>query len=214
MLSRSGVLIAIWVALAVASLALSILAAANDSLPGDKAVTEWLQDQPLPGKDLSNVVRPITTTEVVLAAGLALSLILWWRGYRRPATLLGVSLALLAVLQFGVKEIVDRPRPDAELVDVRAGRFSPSFPAGHVMSGTILYGFLIYLALTLPLARPIVGALVISAALVIVLSGPVNVWLGAHWPSDVLGGYLFAVVVLLPLIVWDRAQRQSSPNFS
>lgn len=202
MLSRNTVLaFALWVVLIGGALVLSLLAAANDTLPGDRDVTSWLQDQSLPGQDLSDFVRALTTTEVVLATGAAVSVILRLRGHRRQAVLLAAGLVLLAIGQFGVKEIVDRPRPGADFVDIRAGRSSSSFPAGHVMSGAYLYGFLICLALTLPLARGAAVALAVAAALMIALSGPVNVWLGAHWPSDVVGGYLFAGIILLPLIV-------------
>jgi len=210
MSSRTPVLVlALWVALMSGALALSLLAAANDTLPGDRDITEWLQERPLPGQHLSDFVRAVTTTEVVLATGAALSLVLWLKGHRPQAILLGTGLAGLAIVQFGVKEVVDKPRPDAEFVDIRAGRSSPSFPAGHVMSGTYLYGFLVYLALTLPLARGAAVALAIAAALVIALVGLVNVWLGVHWPSDVLGGYLLASVILLPLFAMGLRKRRN-----
>jgi membrane-associated phospholipid phosphatase len=209
MLRRTPVIVlAVWVALLAGSLALVPLAAAKDTLPGDRATTEWLQEQPLPGQGLSDFVRVLTTTEVVLATGAAVSLILWLRGDRPQAILLGAGLAGMAMAQFGVKELVDRPRPDAEFVDIRAERSSPSFPAGHVMSGTFLYGFLIYLVVTLPLGRGVAVALAIAAALVIALVGPVNVWLGVHWPSDALGGYLLASVILLPLFAIDLRKRR------
>jgi membrane-associated phospholipid phosphatase len=209
MLRRTPVIVlAVWVALLAGSIALVLLAVAKDTLPGDRAITEWLQEQPLPGQDLSDFVRVLTTTEVVLATGAAVSLILWLRGHRPQAILLGAGLAGMAMAQFGVKELVDRPRPDAEFVDIRAERSSPSFPAGHVMSGTFLYGFLIYLVVTLPLGRGAAVALAIAAALVIALVGPVNVWLGVHWPSDALGGYLLASVILLPLFAIDLRKRR------
>ncbi len=202
--------LALWVALLAGSLALVLLAATNDTLPGDKAITEWMQEQPFPGQDLSDLVRAVTSTEVVLATGATVSLILWLRGYRWQAILLGAGLAAMAMAQFGVKELVDRPRPDAEFVDIRAGHSSPSFPAGHVMSGTFLYGSLVYLALTLPLGRGVAVALTIAVVLVIALVGPVNVWLGVHWPSDALGGYLLAGVILLPLFAVDLRQKSNS----
>jgi membrane-associated phospholipid phosphatase len=205
---RTPVLVlAVWVTFLVGSLVLSLLAATNDTLPGDRAITERLQEQPFPGQDISGFVRALTATEVVLATGAAVSLILWLRGHRRQAILLGAGLAGIAMAQFGVKELVERPRPDDDLVDVRAGGSSPSFPAGHVMSGTFLYGFLIYLVVTLPLGPGAAVPLATAAALVIALVGPVNVWLGVHWPSDVLGGYLLAGVILLPLIAIDLRQR-------
>jgi len=202
--------VAVWATLLVGSLALLLLAAANDTLPGDRAVTEWLQEQRLPGQGISDVVRALTATEVVLATGATVSLVLWLRGHRRQAILLGAGLAGMAMAQFGAKELVERPRPDDDLVDVRAGGSSPSFPAGHVMSGAFLYGFLIYLVVTLPLGLAGAVPLATAAGLVIALVGPVNIWQGVHWPSDVLGGYLLAGVILLLLIAIDLRQRRSS----
>ena len=72
------------------------------------------------------------------------------------------------------------------------------------MSGSLLYGFLLYLSLTLPLARGAAIAMAASAAVLIAASGPVNVWLGAHWPSDVLGGWLWSSLILLPLVAADN----------
>jgi undecaprenyl-diphosphatase len=205
MLPRALTLIsALWFALLGTALALSGLAAANDTLPGDTRITQWLQKSPLPGQDLSDAVRAITATEVVLAMGGAVSLILWLRGYRRQAMLLGIGLVALSILQFGVKELVDRPRPDGNIVDIRAGYSSPSFPSGHVMSGTYLYGFLIYLALTLPLAGGVSGVLGAASAVIIALGGAANVWLGVHWPSDAIGACLWSALILLPLILLDR----------
>jgi membrane-associated phospholipid phosphatase len=183
-----------------ASLALSVTAAQHSRLPGDLRLTEWLQDSPFPGLDLSRAVRAVTTTEVVLATGFAVSAALWLLGRRRQAMALAVALVVLPLAQHGIKEVVDRARPSPELVNVRAGFSSPSFPAGHVMSPTLLYGFLLYLSLRpgLPgIVRAAVGA---SSLAVLALSAPANVYMGVHWPSDVLGGYAWGATLLLPAI--------------
>jgi len=195
-------------------LSLSVLAATNHTLPGDLSIMNWLQKQPLPGQDLSDAVRTISGAEVVVATGAALSLVLWLRGYRRQAVLLVIGLALLTLLQPAIKELVDRPRPDPDVVDIRAGFSSPSFPSGHVMSGTYLYGFLLYLSLSLPLTRGASITLAIASAVTVVLGGLVNVWLGVHWPSDALGGWLWSGVILLPLILADRFSAEDSPENS
>ena len=196
-----------WLPLLCLAIILSLLAATNDTLPSDRPVMDWIQDQPLPGQDLSDAVRAITGTEVVLATGAAVSLILWLRGHRRQAVLLAVGLAVLLVLQAIVKELVDRPRPDPDIVDARAGFSSPSFPSGHVMSGSYLYGFLLYLSLTLPLARGAAIAVGVAAAVLIAAGGPVNVWVGVHWPTDVLGGWLWSSLILLPLVAAGQPAR-------
>jgi undecaprenyl-diphosphatase len=195
----------VWLGLLAGAIALSVLAAQHDRLPGDLDLTQRLQDSIFPGLRLSKFVRLVTTTQVVLGTGGAVALALWLFGRRRQAVLLVVGLAAMALLQSGVKELVDRPRPTADLVELRAGFSSPSFPAGHVMSPTVLYGFLLYLALVLKLPLVARIAVVGWSAFVLVLTGPANVYMGVHWPSDVVGGYAWGAVLVLPLVYVDRA---------
>jgi undecaprenyl-diphosphatase len=196
----------LWLVVLASAVGVSALAALNDKLPADEPITDWLQDNSLPGEDISDLVRTITGTEVVLATGAAVALVLWQRGYRRQAVLLAAGLILLAVLQPLLKEIVDRPRPDPDLVRRRAGFDSPSFPSGHVLPATFLYGSLLYFSLVLPLGRIARGIVLTVCILVIVATPIVNVWLGVHWPSDILGSWLWALVLLLPVVVLDRSE--------
>lgn len=187
-----------WLTLLGASVALSALAAAHDTLPGDTGITSWLQDSPFPGETLSDTVRALTFTQLILGAGAALAALLWLRGYRPEAGVFTASLIILLLLQTGIKELVDRPRPNPQFVDVRAGFSSPSFPSGHVMSATYFYCFLVYVALFLPMPPAARTALASVSIAVLALAAPANVWLGVHWPSDTVGGYAWGLVVLLP----------------
>jgi len=197
---------AAWAALLGGSIALSVLAGQHDRLPGDLRLTEWLQDSPFPGEGISKAVRAVTSTQVVLVTGFVAAVGLWLLGRRRQALALAVALTVLPLAQHEIKEIVDRARPPPELVDVRTGFSSPSFPAGHVMSPTVLYGFLLCLSLWPParsgghLPGLVRAALGTWSAAVLVLSAPANVYMGVHWPSDVLGGYAWGVVLLLPAV--------------
>ncbi len=182
----------------LAGVALAALAAANDRLPGDLAAARAVQDWPFPGEPLADAVRLLTGTEVVIAIGAVLAAAAWLAGRRRPALAFAAGLAAVVLLQFLLKEIVDRPRPDPGLVDLRAGFSSASFPSGHAMSAAYLYGFLVPLALAAPVSR---GVRAVAAAVPIVflaIGGIANVWLGVHWPSDVIGGWLWALAVLIP----------------
>ncbi len=200
--------VALWLALLVLSIALSTLASIHDTLPGDTGTASWLQGLPFPGQSLADTVRSITSTEVVLAGGGALALLLWLRGYRLEAIVFAAALIVLLLLQAGIKEIVDRPRPTADLVELRGTFSSPSFPSGHVMSATYFYGFLLYLALSLPLTSLARAALAAVAAAVLALTAPANIWLGVHWPSDALGGYAWGALLLLPVVVACRRYRR------
>ena len=194
----------VWLGLLAGSVVLSVLAAQHGRLPGDLDLAQRLQDSVFPGLRLSKFVRLVTSTQVVLGTGGAVAAALWLFGRRRQAVLLVVGLVTLALLQWGMKELVDRPRPAADLVELRAGFSSPSFPAGHVMSPTVLYGFLLYLALVLKLPLVARIAVVGWSAFVLALAGPANVYVGVHWPSDVVGGYAWGVVLVLPLVYADR----------
>jgi len=197
---RPFLLPAAWLVVMTAAVALAALAATNERLPGDVAVLRWAQDLPLPGMAVSRFVRALTGTEVVLATGAIVVAFLWVFRRRREAILLACGLALLPLLQHGLKELVDRPRPTAEVADLRAGFSSPSFPAGHVMSPTVLYGFLACLSLCRVVAWRFAVPLLTACLAVLALSGPVNVYVGVHWPSDVVGGYLWGLALLLPLV--------------
>jgi len=194
-----------WLGLLAGSVVLSVLAAQHDRLPGDLDLTRRLQDFVFPGLRLSKFMRAVTTTQVVLGMGGAVAVALWLFGWRRQAVLLVVGLAAMALLQSGLKELVARPRPTPDLVELRAGFSSPGFPAGHVMSPTVLYGFLLYLAVARKLPLVVRAALVAWSAFVLVLTGPANVYVGVHWPSDVIGGYAWGAVLVLLLVYADRA---------
>ncbi len=199
---------ALWLALLALSIALSTLASIHDNLPGDTGTASWLQGLAFPGESLSDTVRSITSTQFLLAVGGALALLLWLRGYRLEALVFAAALIVLPLLQAGIKEIVDRPRPTADLVELRAAFSSPSFPSGHVMSATYFYGYLLYLAISFPLPSLARAALAAAAAAVLALTAPANVWLGVHWSSDTLGGYAWGALLLLPVVVACRRYRR------
>jgi len=194
----------IWLALLAGAIALSVLAGLHSRLPGDVDITEWVQGSLFPGMGVSRLVRAVGSTEVVLGTGAVVAVALWLMGWRRQALLLALGLVVLPFLQHGLKQLVDRPRPTPDLVELRAGFSSPSFPSGHVMSAALLYGLLLYLSLRIALPSVLRLALLGWCAFMLVVSGPANVYVGVHWPSDVVGGYAWAAVLLLPLVYADQ----------
>ena len=190
-----------------AAVTLAVFAALHDRLPGDLDASRTVQDWPFPGEPFADVLRLLSGTEVIVGIGLVLAVVAWLAGRRRPALALAAGLGVMVLLQFLVKEIVDRPRPPTDLVDLRAGFSSPSFPSGHTMSPSYLYGFLATAALTSPLPTALRVGVAVGAALFLLLGGLANVWLGVHWASDVIGGYLWALAVLIPAAWVARPNR-------
>ncbi|CAN5638431.1 hypothetical protein BH23CHL5_BH23CHL5_14820 [soil metagenome] len=108
-----------------------------------------------------------------------------------------------------VKFIVKRPRPAIPGIEVASARISgSSFPSGHVIIYTGVYGMLAYLAhchIRFSILRRAVVALLGG---LIALVGPSRVFLGHHWFSDVLASYLLGTSYLMALTtVYQRARR-------
>jgi undecaprenyl-diphosphatase len=131
--------------------------------------------------------------------------LLWWRGQRREAGLLASSMVGSEVLVGALKLHFKRARPD---VPWRWGHeHSYSFPSGHSVMAVVLYGTLLYLGLRWLdhwWARVLACVFALGMALSI---GYSRIYLGAHWPSDVLAGYLCGCVWLGTLVLADVGVR-------
>src|SRR5437588_5625092 len=96
-----------------------------------------------------------------------------------------------SLLNYLVKNLIKRPRPTKELVTVVRVINEPSFPSGHVMQYTNFFGLLIYLLATNWRSGRLRNALITICTALIIFIGPSRVYLGAHWPSDVMAGYVY-----------------------
>lgn len=123
----------------------------------------------------------------------AAALVVWRWHHIRLAVFLVVTTALGGVLDTIVKLVVDRSRPS--LVDPVATAFGKSFPSGHAMSSTIVYGSLILVFVPLVGRRQRV-ALVVAVTVAVLAIGFSRLALGVHFISDVLGGYVLGLAWL------------------
>ena len=200
-----------WVAIAAAlgaAVALTALVLAVDTESSELAIIESVQELPFPGNDLSNLLREATTTELDIAViGIPLVLVLWFTGHRRHALALVVLLIVLPIAQHEIKEAVDRDRPPFDPEVVWSVPVSRSFPSGHAMSATIVYGWLLYCALTLPWPAVWQRLAIGLSVAVFTLVPLATTYLALHWPTDVLGGYLWGLTLLLPAI-WFASQHE------
>lgn len=130
------------------------------------------------------------------------ALVFWMVRLRLEAVLIVVLSAVSSVVNVSIKLFVSRPRPTAKLVEIIQHASGASFPSGHVMSYVAFFGLLFSLGVIL-LKRDRLWhyALLIISALFVILVGPSRVYLGDHWASDVIGGYLFGGM-LLGLSLW------------
>ncbi len=155
---------------------------------------------------LTNVLSP--TTFRVLAAVAALLLLLGRE--RRLALWVVVTMVVGGALGVGIKAIIARHRPMPPHAVAHFGGYS--FPSGHALNAALGCGVL--LVVVLPMLSPVWRRVAWSAAVVLVaLTGWTRLALGAHFLSDVVGGWLLGVCVVASTFVllrvtpirWPRA---------
>ena len=165
-----------------------------------------VQESPFPGITVPNLIREATQTEYDVVVGALLALALWRSGSPRAAVVLVVLLVVLPFSQTGLKLLVNRARPPYDADVLWSEPSSPSFPSGHVMSATVVYGWLLWWTLFDSWDRRWRLAAGALAATVLLMTAVTSVYLAVHWPSDVLGGYLWGLTLLLPAIWFAKAK--------
>ena len=134
---------------------------------------------------------------------------LWVTRQRLEAIFLSL-ISISHLFNILIKEIIGRPRPNTDLVDVLIGYGGiqgSSFPSGHALHVILFYGFLMYLAALYISNRPLVHAIWALGTVYILVSGIWLIYDGRHWLTDVMGGYIYGAFYLLVLIAtykWAR----------
>jgi len=152
----------------------------------DKYVAEWFHARQPPGLTaMMQLMTALASTIWVTGVATVTGLILWWKRYWYRLLALGLVVPGGMVLNFLLKIIFHRQRPNFD--DSYLIFYGYSFPSGHTMAATLLYGLLaVFAVIVLETWRWRVGA-VLSAIVIILLVGCSRVYLGAHYLSDVLG---------------------------
>lgn len=196
----------------LALIALSAWAAADDHLPGDVTVGHWIQAHDPLGQDGIDFFRDVGSTQAA-AVTILLVIVALLLARRRRMALAAGALLLGLVLQWLLKELIDRPRTSILVLDQRTGFDSPSFPSGHAMSSVIVGTLLIWIAVRPATALPWPLRLLpgLWGLMLAIISPWISVASGVHWPSDSLGGVAWALAVLLPgLWALETARRRDA----
>ncbi|WP_447036047.1 phosphatase PAP2 family protein [Streptomyces sp. DSM 118878] len=116
------------------------------------------------------------------------------RGTRWLALWLASACLLASAVQQGLKAALDRPRP--VWPDPVDSAHYAAFPSGHAMTAAVVCGLLLWL-LRLHGAGPALWRTALALAVLSVAGvGLTRVWLGVHWPTDVIGGWLLGALVV------------------
>ena len=178
--------------------------------PGDmtaRDVADSLQSGWL--TDVTKAVTHLGSGAVVFPLAAVCAVMLGARGRWTEFWVLvgGMTITILAV--HDLKGIVDRPRPAGGAVDVQGS----SFPSGHAAYATLYSWIAITVALRLRRGKARASAIVAAGLTVTALIGLTRVYLGAHYLSDVSGGWAlgasaFSLSAAIALIVTRFRQNQ------
>lgn len=179
---------------------MAILISRQKIVSFDSAVISFIQG--LESALLTDIMKFFTfigsTVSVAVLAMIALFFLYIVLGHRSELILLAASVLGSNLLFITLKLFFQRARPDLyRLIEVSGY----SFPSGHATNACTLYGilaFLLWRHIPTRLGRTV---LVISSIMIILTIGISRIYLGVHYPSDIIGGYCISAF-WLTMLIW------------
>lgn len=198
-MALAGVVIVVLLALAVST---------SVSEPFDRAVMNAVRSDALhqvlsPLRWITELGSTGAVTVMAIVAILVGVLIGPWRHGVAGA----VTIALASIGNQGLKAFISRERPD--LLEPIVVEHGFSFPSGHAALSMVAYGVLGVLVMRSRLPIAVRRVIVVALGVLVLLIGLSRVWLGVHYPTDVLAGWTAGATIVL---VYARLTRSVSPE--
>jgi undecaprenyl-diphosphatase len=186
------------VAAVVVLVVLSVMAHATAYFPIDLAITKAVQSFQSPALDAAAMVidwpgyvPQVAIILVVVGIGL------FAMGYKWEAVVFWAANLLEGAVDGLIKIIVRRPRPEDNLgIHIYKPHGDFTYPSGHIFSYIMLFGLLAYFCYVLMKPSALRTLLVVALIALVVVAGPVRIYMGEHWPSDVLAGLMLGSLAL------------------
>ena len=179
----------------------------------DSLLTPLLHSLSNPTLDaVMNGFTDLGSTIVVLTLLVLALVLLVWRRHRVEALFLLVAMVGSVAINESLKLIFHRPRPQLSWAQVQP---EYSFPSGHSMNSLVFYGALALIVAVLWGRRAGLASLVLAIALALLI-GTSRIYLGYHYFTDVVGGYLagaawlFIVAAAFSGEIWARRSRATA----
>jgi undecaprenyl-diphosphatase len=189
-----------------------VLAAIFDRFPGDVWLTRQVQDIDVVGvrramRESTNATSPNSS---LLALAVAVAALVLMRKFR--LAFFAVAALSAHVLGAILKFLVDRPRPDPDLIKTVRLEEDYSFPSGHVEWVVAFEGFIVFAVWRLTTNRIARFAVVAAWLAHLALTSAGRIDQGLHWPSDIIGSYMVGGVAILAVIWLYRVSLRLLPD--
>lgn len=148
-------------------------------------------------KSLTPVIKLITHLgSMVFLIVLSVILVLTMKNNKIKINI-AYNLVIISIINYVIKQIIKRPRPIGINL-IKEGGYS--FPSGHSTTSMAFYGLLIYLIYKYVNNKLLKTTLIVILSLIILLIGTSRIYLGVHYASDVLAGFVLGLLFLLVFI--------------
>ncbi len=170
----------------------------------DTSFLLWLHQFANPNLDIVMLtITRLADPEVVVSIAVISLGILWWQHYRQEAKIFALACLGAAILNTGLKLLFSKPRP--QLWPRLISETSFSFPSGHALGSLVFYGLIAYeLATHYPKFSQMIYSLAVGVIVAISIS---RLYLGVHWPTDVIAGGCIGFLWLMLCITMLKLQK-------
>ena len=166
----------------------------------------WAHDvfvNSLRSNKMTMIMKFITSFGSIFVLCIILLILMLLYKNKKLIYILMTHTVLIIIINDFLKFLVHRPRPSGFRLITESNY---SFPSGHSMISTFFYGFLIYIIYTEVKNKTLRNVLIIFMSIFIILICISRIYLGVHYLSDTLAGFLLSIVYLMLLI-------SLNPNF-
>ncbi|MDB5119629.1 MAG: hypothetical protein JWN56_847 [Sphingobacteriales bacterium] len=167
----------------------------------DREFSEEIQEDQNPFLDmLMKGISWFGQTWISIGMVLLLSLLLLIQRLKKEALFMLLTL-VNGLITYSLKVLVNRPRPTQNMVHIVEMAKHQSFPSGHTSFYIVFFGFIAFLLYHHKWFNAAIRNVLISFCMFLIFSIPISrIYLGAHWFTDVLGGFMIGLLCLMLII--------------
>lgn len=148
-----------------------------------------------------NITKIGNTTIILLVI-----IVLLLKINRKNQKILSFTVIITVITNQIIKYIIKRPRPN-HIRLIKQGGYS--FPSGHAMISIAVYGFLLYYVQTNCKNKKKKVFLIALLTILIFMIGCSRIYVGVHYPTDIIGGYFLSIYILKMVIYFYQEHRKS-----